>query len=375
MITGDYHHTAVAVSKTVGMVKPDSQVVVIDTLQQEATRSWSPDHRNGLPSRSGSQAASSNRVSPLTTQQSSLKGQDPQLGHGATPKTPRRPQLPVTAVEEQGLATAGVEAKKEPFLLASTRRVSFDVPQPMPMHSPFSLPSEAPFPKRQPSEAAHHGRQPIEPAWLDRLSPGTILSPRNRLPPLNIASEEPFERVQSGQTPLGRSLSLSRLPSQFPIPLASLLPDSAIDDSIITSSSPLSPSKRPSLHLSRSFSPASAAISHPRCRVTHDAHPWLLPSTSENPLRGVTCTPAGGRYHMDPHAAWRAMSEGSMQCAVTGTAFEHLLQLPDTSLLEVVMSNAVVFSRMQVCSLLHQVVTATASLCMWCHIMQSLHLP
>ena len=40
-----------------------------------------------------------------------------------------------------------------------------------------------------------------------------------------------------------------------------------------------------------------------------------------------------------------------MQCAVTGNAFEYLLHLPDLSLLDSVLRNAVVFSRMQVCNL------------------------
>ena len=34
MITGDYHHTAIAVAKHVGMIKPQGQVVVIDTVAQ-----------------------------------------------------------------------------------------------------------------------------------------------------------------------------------------------------------------------------------------------------------------------------------------------------------------------------------------------------
>ena len=33
MITGDYHHTAIAVARDVGMVRPQGQVVVIDTIR------------------------------------------------------------------------------------------------------------------------------------------------------------------------------------------------------------------------------------------------------------------------------------------------------------------------------------------------------
>lgn len=39
--------------------------------------------------------------------------------------------------------------------------------------------------------------------------------------------------------------------------------------------------------------------------------------------------------------------QGEVQCCVTGPAFEHLLQLGNASLLETVMRNVVVFSRMK----------------------------
>ena len=39
--------------------------------------------------------------------------------------------------------------------------------------------------------------------------------------------------------------------------------------------------------------------------------------------------------------------QGEAQCCVTGTAFEHMLQLGDTFLLELVMRSVVVFSRMK----------------------------
>ena len=39
--------------------------------------------------------------------------------------------------------------------------------------------------------------------------------------------------------------------------------------------------------------------------------------------------------------------QGEAQCCVTGAAFEHMLQLGDQSLLETVMRNVAVFSRMK----------------------------
>ena len=43
----------------------------------------------------------------------------------------------------------------------------------------------------------------------------------------------------------------------------------------------------------------------------------------------------------------RRSVQGQAQCCVTGPAFEHLLQLGDLPLLETVMRNVVVFSRMK----------------------------
>ena len=340
------------------MVKPDSQVVVIDTLQKDMVRSWSPDDRQKAPPRQGSRAAISDAMSPVTVPRPSLCQQDSELPHVDTPKPPHKPQSPVVAVEAPGFATTPVKAGRGPSL---GRRVSFDVPKLMQlstssvsvsnidlMRTPSSLPSQAAFLNRQPSEAAHQNRQPSDSAWLNRLPSGLRLSPANRLPPLSIPFEMTPARVSPGHKTMRRSVSLSRLPSQVSDLTPCSLLDSANDDSAIIS--PRLPSMQPLLHLTHCLSPASGASSHPSHRVTQDAHPLLLPSFSANPLRGLTFTPAGGRYHMDPHEAFTAMCEGSMQCAVTGNALEYLLKLSDVSLLETVLRSAVVFSRMQVCN-------------------------
>lgn len=49
----------------------------------------------------------------------------------------------------------------------------------------------------------------------------------------------------------------------------------------------------------------------------------------------------------DSGTALAALAEGQARCAVTGDAFEHLLQCEDLSALETVMRNAVVFARMK----------------------------
>lgn len=185
----------------------------------------------------------------------------------------------------------------------------------------------------------------MEPAWLNGLASDVFLSLQIGLSHVGSTSYQgQAGRVEPAEATMRRSVSLTRLSSQPSVSMAGLLPDTACDDSV--TADPRSPSMLPLFHGEQPLVPASGSSSHP---TSQQAHPWRLPGTSGNLLKGLTFTPSGGRYHMDPHEAWTAMSEGSMQCAVTGTAFEHLLQLPDTSLLEAVLRNAVVFSRMQVC--------------------------
>ena len=50
---------------------------------------------------------------------------------------------------------------------------------------------------------------------------------------------------------------------------------------------------------------------------------------------------------MSPTQALTALAEGHLQCAVTGAAFQHLLESSDLDALEIVMRSVVVFARMQ----------------------------
>ena len=71
--------------------------------------------------------------------------------------------------------------------------------------------------------------------------------------------------------------------------------------------------------------------------------PPAVPEPSWEGLRFLTA----GHEDLEASQALTALAEGQMQCAVTGDAFEHLLQHHDLSVLETVMRNVVVFSRMQ----------------------------
>ena len=64
-------------------------------------------------------------------------------------------------------------------------------------------------------------------------------------------------------------------------------------------------------------------------------------------LAGLRFIQVPGNQDCEGSWALSALAEGQLQCTVTGDALEHMLQLRDTSLLEAVMRNAVVFARMK----------------------------
>lgn len=72
----------------------------------------------------------------------------------------------------------------------------------------------------------------------------------------------------------------------------------------------------------------------------------IPPPAPEPPLEGLRFLTTG-QETLQASEALTALAEGQMQCAVTGDALEHLLQHHDLSVLEIVMRNVVVFSRMQ----------------------------
>ncbi len=67
MITGDYHHTAIAVAKGVGMVQPGSYVVVIDTIGE-------PQLRSELSTLKRPQSVASRVATPNFTPRASFSG-------------------------------------------------------------------------------------------------------------------------------------------------------------------------------------------------------------------------------------------------------------------------------------------------------------
>ena len=93
-------------------------------------------------------------------------------------------------------------------------------------------------------------------------------------------------------------------------------------------------------------------LSDPPGMFSHRGRPanplsiFIPPAAPEPSWEGLKFLTAGHQT-LEASQALTALAEGQMRCAVTGDAFEHLLQHHDLSLLELVMRNVAVFSRMQ----------------------------
>lgn len=371
MITGDYHHTAVAVAvaKNVGMVKADSRVVVIDTVHKDAA--W----RDVSPASTPDTCNSSSSLPPqLSLQRRNADFAHALFGLESTKAVWSDSEAELgQSLESRNTSLTRVEVDEGRVTSPAVRlghRVSFD----MPHSSSDSVPGGTVTGKQLSFKAKSSSKLPAGPALANRLAPDAAelppqsrLSPDSRLhakvPTKGISSivpseafqlpseavESPFGRTQDQRLP-ARAFSLTRLPSEV---TASMTASSAVSSS---DNSILSRRQHSSWrHLEKQTLELSHHVVHTSMTVITNPFGRSLdtPSTNhsgvapESGLRVLTFTSGADRPHMEPGEAFTAMTEGSLQCAVTGDAFEHLLQLHDVSLLEAVMRNAVVFSRMQ----------------------------
>ena len=391
MITGDYHHTAVAVAKDVGMVKADSQVVVIDTARQQlqhdttllgtsdsntsseaklhATPQISFRSRRAAHEVFGAPQDESARVEvalPTGRSQANRSTAEAAKGEKLLPNTSqsegRSLQTPESAASfdssDPSSSTLGSRIAKQSSIVATEaavgRRVSFKGRLPLEMSSSGRRPPDAPPPTPRPDQIklAPLARQPSKAASDSSLLPIKRKVPFER--PLRLAPPPPSRLSFEGAAPqrqLSRVSSLTRLPSEAAASLlAASLPDSSTishDDSFLNMHSS-SRHFNTVLRLSNQLMQASVSrLLSPFQLYSQSTPLHMLRVASSCGAQGLTFTTGAGRQDVDPCDALTAMAEGSMQCAVTGEAFEMLLQLKEVSLLETVMRNAVVFSRMR----------------------------
>ncbi len=392
MITGDYHHTAVAVARDVGMVKPDGQVVVIDTAHKDMLHQ---DHSAAQTPDAGSSAASS----PLSTPQVSFRRRNADFAHGFFAQSSKIGPG-VSVFEALPAKRASVE-RSQPSRVSweaqQPSRVSWEAQQPSRLSWEAQQPSRVSWEAQQPSRLSLEGlakkglpfkaaaipKQPIEAADVhmsaeaasSERSPKIRLSfdgmpsankaaaHKMRLPPINAAhpqTQGPIQAAHSeAQVPIEASIhsspsrrqlvkaaSLTSLPSHTAASTAAAAVESSSQHT--SSSKPASQGLAELGHrmLQVSVSRITRASGH-SCGSA-DGLMSDLCNSQRAALKGLVFTSGtGSHYVMEPCEAISSMAEGSMQCAVTGDALEYMLRMHDVSLLEAVIRNAVVFSRMQ----------------------------
>ena len=382
------------------MVKPDSRVVVIDTArhehQHDAQMPGTPD--SGSSSEPHPQTQATPRVSfeartadfthgffgsaqDNFSQGGSLAPREVSPTDGSSAEAAKGGRkVPDKAQFEQGSsqsslgASLPVSPNLQPSVMGSPsakqmsaadddafgKKESFEVPR-LPIGVP-GLPLEMSSRRRQPADAPPTVRLaqvklvPLARHPSKAASESSLLPAKGNVPferPLPTTHQPPSSLSFEGPPPirqLSKVSSLTRLPSEAASLLAAFPPESSAtsqDDSPFRRQ--LSSRHKRIQSFSHKLVQASVAkaltpfqLYSGRSTPLH-----LLRVSSECGAQNLTFTCGAGRQHVDPCDALTAMAEGTMQCAVTGEAFEMMLQLKEASLLETVMRNAVVFSRMQ----------------------------
>jgi len=450
MITGDYHHTAIAVARDVGMLSTDAQMIIIDIArsgqphadpQGQIPQGFYPQGPAGSAQGLLGEAPGRNDGGPeeglpeysLEAQLSitanclghtaSWAGEEGQGGHllpgadavqsqaGLDQKSPDQ-QQPSGLVDEQeeareGQSPAGpmVQGPSQQQPLPERRRrrsstvseqetgrlLSAKVPYGDHMTDAASAIEAAPV-SHQP--AAELPTKPIRHAVSHRSSLKRVISPSLAQPtshtPLPIAQTS-RKKVTICQSPATEAEASSGFCMSFgqgsDLPGHPVLTSSADNQSTVMSSaeeeeeeeeenqhaqtvfmpqghqdqwlgpSPPYPTGTPSpahpTHPPVLSRIPSSALHHKKLRRLFTLsgrglqQPLETPATPRATLGGLKFIQAQRNLECEAGWALTALAEGHMQCTVTGDAFDHVLQLGDTSLLESVMRNAVVFARMK----------------------------
>ena len=455
MITGDYHHTAIAVARAVGMVKPQAQMVVIDTICQPELHS----ELSAMRSPHDASAMASPTLSPRVSF----------FDHGSTDDADHRDDPDHPADLE--LICRHDQAEHRPSAEV--------LPQEFPCLSQFHMPTAATQGGGEPEDiqqqlfAVGDGpkmRQlPVESPGVAECQQQRVLAPlcdaarmqselasRLKLPNVQAVSQDqqqcvlhpqsvaglkpetlgqleiPQQTAESPELRHGTSRRLpplmdtvrmkSKLEGQFDIPESAAADHDQLQDKLLMDG-PLDSARAfltstalaqdddylPALtgrasakskRVSMLSVPASGAVSQlqdedeeernraaglsgiarVKSRLMSLLHfpaegtdiqdenqpagssepPELFSSRAQRTFLSICIPPAApepsweglrfltaGHEIQEAAQVLTALAEGRMQCAVTGDAFEHLLQHHDLSVLETVMRNGVIFSRMR----------------------------
>lgn len=343
MITGDYQHTALAVAKDVGMVRPDAQVVVIDTrLGHSESRRLSHAYSSHAPRLVGGHhllpSSSQSRDSRPYTRHASLEV--PRLGCVTRlPSTDGHTRHASLERPRLGCAT------RLPSTDGRTRRSNSTG------HSPHGL--------RQ-SHSTVTGQTGFSPEEEGLL---TEQGPASGEQPDSISAGEICPRLVSGVedsrppsillTASGSAVQRADSTHCFRVtvsmpPGADHHPHSGDGSLCMTTADVRCPPGMPVTTSPAGKSPPAGALCLPPAAHGPPGEGMgTPPDACQDPTAGLMFTLGANSQTLTASQALRALAEGRMQCALTGNSFEYILQQCDYSVLETVLRTAVVFARMK----------------------------
>ena len=335
MVTGDYHNTAIAVAKDVGMVEAEADVLVIDAAPSK-TQSIQP-------------LASAHKLDSLV----SMPSIKPHVRFSMTIRSTAAASIVDPSASSMEISSSA--PRNSHMTLPAGDNSEGGVPP-----APVSMASlNAPLAKRDARTpvagaslnapvAEHDARAPVKgasPTSPEANSGSTVTSNA-------AAAAAAAARPLGCPSPAGVTCGTYK-PSPM-LPLNAMTPAALNTD--IGSTQPLPrASLRGPQEMCSSAAPVKASGSTPLMdskRPTVTVSGGSFEGCTEQPsssntldeLRFVSCS---DQHSYSAAQAVTAMAEGHLQCAVTGAAFDYLLQHASLSVLETVMRNAVVFARMR----------------------------
>ena len=280
MVTGDYHYTAIAVAKDIGMIQPDQEIMIIDVANQKDSAS------------DDSACRTSSSASPWSP---------PAGSHGPPLSVGLPHQSPTSILQAWGDRVQGLEAMAGVQGGAGT-----------------GVPGAGLGSRVQPGEGSLPGLNSVN----------RFVSPAGTDP--HALDMAPFIAP-----PTARPIAPPPAPPTAPMLVGN-------------------PLQRPSEVLAL-VAPSRQALQGQGPGLQEQD--WELQGQGQGLLeqgKGLqkqheqlkVVTGLGGEEVGLRHAM-QSMASGHSCCAITGSAFAHLLQMSDLSILETVMHSAVVFARMK----------------------------
>ena len=418
MITGDHHHTAIAVAREIGMLKSDSPTVIIDTAKHGQSQLIPQQQIAQGPALTGLTPSGLGANAPIQRQTPEVSEVQPEhsleaqlsmasnvagLSHSRTFFEEEGARIAVTeemvvdeAAKQCPLTASGVYIPKAEQAIHAEEEeaILYGVSAgqgptgPLQLSSLQQQPSQRLVqlkPRRERSNVAASGkkrRTSFAPAdWgSSNMLLGAALPLEDLLSSehekaaataeaschiqdtaLRGPSTRSVKRVQLGplawppHSPMSPANSSASVPTQSstqPNSSQIALPPGCGPPSLQTLPMPSAQDHHPLLGPLMPSAHCCQKLLNLFTLHRHEPQPLLTlpcsPQTNSRPaLAGLRFVSAQDNQDCEAATIVTALAEGQLQCAVTGDAFDHMLQLEEVSLLESVMRNAVVFARMK----------------------------